>query len=145
MRALLLTLVLTFVAVAATNQSTLGDVNGDGQDEVSEEEEVKLGEHLIIVSYSLVGLIGIAIWAERRHIPSSVAAIVVGSTLGLVMRLAGENSAPKTSAIHLLEYFNEEFFLYFLLPPIIFEAGFSLSNSHVKASSRRNLMIKGRR
>ena len=127
MRAFLLPFVLTFVFVAATSTR---DVNGDGQDEVSEEEEVKLGEHLIIVSYSLVGLIGIAIWAERRHIPSSVAAIVVGSTLGLVMRLAGENSAPKTSAIHLLEYFNEEFFLYFLLPPIIFEAGFSLSRHH---------------
>jgi len=44
-----------------------------------------------------------------------------------VLRLAGAESAP---TLHSLLFFNEELFLYLLLPPIIFEAGFSLSRQH---------------
>jgi len=119
---------LYFTALIAT---TLGNVTeNDGIEQVTEEEEVQLGEHLILVSYSLVGLIAIAIWAESHHFPSSIAAILVGSALGLIMRLAGADAAPALGTIHSLLFFNEEIFLYFLLPPIIFEAGFSLSKRH---------------
>ena len=56
--------------------------------------------------------------------PASLAAVLVGAFLGLVLRLAGAESAP---TLHSLLFFNEELFLYILLPPIIFEAGFSVS------------------
>jgi NhaP-type Na+/H+ or K+/H+ antiporter len=79
---------------------------------------------LVLLCYSLVALILVAIWAERRHVPSSLAAVLVGALLGFVLRLAGAESAP---ALHSLLFFDEELFLYLLLPPIIFEAGFSVS------------------
>ena len=116
--------------VALAELSATSSVDSYLDESVTEEEEVELGEHLILVSYSLVALIVIAIWAEQRHIPSSVAAMIVGSALGLVMRLAGADAAPSISTIHALLFFNEEIFLYFLLPPIIFEAGFSVSRTH---------------
>lgn len=92
-------------------------------EEASEAEHVLHGADLVLVSYSLVALILIAIWAERRHVPSSLAAVSVGALLGLVLRLLGADNAP---SLHSLLFFDEEMFLYVLLPPIIFEAGFSI-------------------
>lgn len=125
----LVLLVASSVAAAAAASNISAPLE-DNNDEVTEEQEVELGVHLVLISYSLVALIGVAIWAESRHIPSSVAAIVVGCLLGLIMRLAGADGAPALGTIHALLFFNEEIFLYFLLPPIIFEAGFSLSKRH---------------
>ena len=88
-----------------------------------EAEHVMHGADLVLVCYSLVALILIAIWAERRHVPSSLAAVLVGALLGMVLRQLGAESAP---SLRSLLFFDEEMFLYVLLPPIIFEAGFSI-------------------
>ena len=85
--------------------------------EQQEEEHEILGEDLVLISYSLVVLILVAIWAEQRHVPSSVAAMIIGALLGLVLRLAGADAAPSLSMLHSWLFFNEELFLYFLLPP----------------------------
>ena len=100
------------------------------ESEIEEEEEeyhTELGSDLVLLCFSIVALILVAIWAERRHVPSSLAAVLVGAFLGLVLRLAGAESAPN---LHSLLFFDEELFLYLLLPPIIFEAGFSLSRQY---------------
>lgn len=68
----------------------------------------ELGSDLVLLCYSLVALILIAIWAERKHVPSSVAAVLVGAFLGLVLRVAGAESAP---SLHSLLFFDEELFL----------------------------------
>ena len=46
-----------------------------------------LGEDLVLISFSLVFLIVVAIWAEQRHIPSSVAAVLMGAVLALLTLL----------------------------------------------------------
>ena len=98
----------------------------EAEEVAAEVEHEVLGEDLVLVSYSLVALILVAVAAEKRHVPSSVAAIIIGCLLGLVLRLAGADAAPSLSFLHSVLFFNEEIFLYLLLPPIIFEAGFSL-------------------
>ena len=96
-------------------------------EEAEEAEHTEHGADLVLVCYSLVGLILIAVWAEKRHVPSSLAAVLVGALLGLVLRQLGAESAP---SLHSLLFFDEEMFLYVLLPPIIFEAGFSIEKRY---------------
>lgn len=93
-------------------------------DEAAESYHREIGFDLVLVCYALIGLILVAIWAERQHVPSSLAAVLVGAALGIVLRVVGAESAP---SLHSLLFFDEELFLYVLLPPIIFEAGFSVS------------------
>jgi sodium/hydrogen exchanger 8 len=94
------------------------------EEAADEAQHIDDGWGLVLLCYSLVALVLIGIWAERKHVPSSLAAVAVGVFLGLVLRMVGAESAP---ALHSLLFFDEEIFLYALLPPIIFEAGFSIS------------------
>ena len=96
-------------------------------EEAEEAQHIDDGWSIVLVCYSLVALILVAVWAERRHVPSSLAAVLAGAVLGLVLRMAGAESAP---SLHSLLFFDEELFLYLLLPPIIFEAGFSVSRKY---------------
>mmetsp|Transcript_61450 Transcript_61450/g.102275 ORF Transcript_61450/g.102275 Transcript_61450/m.102275 type:complete len:566 (-) Transcript_61450:143-1840(-) len=88
------------------------------QDDDDEEIHEVLGVDLVVLSFFLVVLIAVSVSAEARHIPSSAASIVLGSLLGIAAHLVGADR---------LATFDEELFLYLLLPPVIFEAGFSLS------------------
>ena len=96
--------------------------------EMEEEHEV-IGVDLMFVSYALVLLILLAIAAEQRHVPSSVAAISAGAVLGGVLRLTGADR-DRDLLLRSVIFFDEELFVYVLLPPIIFEAGFSTSRHH---------------
>ena len=111
----------------SSDDEMAAEVEAEQEAVIEEEEEAyhsELGTDLVLLCYSLVALILVAMWAERQHVPSSLAAVLVGAFLGLVLRIAGAESAP---SLHSLLFFDEELFLYLLLPPIIFEAGFSLS------------------
>jgi NhaP-type Na+/H+ or K+/H+ antiporter len=89
-----------------------------------------IGLDASLLSYALILLVVTACLAERLKLPASSAAIVLGAAFGLLFRAAGltrESSHVSSSA---LITFDEELFLFVLLPPIIFEAGFSLSRRH---------------
>ena len=122
-------LVAALVRAAVTEQAETRALAGgerapQGRGGAAEEHHINDGWGLVLLSYSLVCLILVGIWAERRHVPSSLAAVAIGALLGLVLRVVGAESAP---ALHSMLFFDGEIFLYALLPPIIFEAGFSIS------------------
>ena len=83
-------------------------------------EHRAIGGDLALLSFFLTLLILASVFAERKHIPASACSIVLGALLGGILRVV-----PIEMRDELL--FNEEFFLYVLLPPIIYEAGFSLA------------------
>ena len=60
-------------------------------------------------------------------LPESGATVLIGLAVGLAVHLGGSGrlAALEEEAL----YFNPEFFTLFLLPPIIFESGFSLNQS----------------
>ena len=90
--------------------------------EHADEEEVVGGE-LVLVSVVLVLMILLSIAAERYSIPASAALLVLGMGVGGALRLTRLDSQLDLRHVVL---FNEEIFLYALLPPVIFEAGFTL-------------------
>ena len=98
------------------------------KDEVEWQHEF-LGVDLLAINIVLIVLIMTAIWAEQRNIPASAAAIVVGALIGGLLRWTGADVSPVLQ-IRTATMFNKEIFLYILLPPIIFEAGFSLSKRY---------------
>ena len=82
-----------------------------------------LGADLVVGTVVLVMLIVVSIVAERRRVPASAALLVFGGALGAALRLSGLDAELDLTKVVL---FNEELFLYALLPPVIFDAGFSL-------------------
>ena len=79
---------------------------------------------LVSLTCALVGLLLISISAEKRGIPSSAACISLGALIGVLLGPTG--LAQRWGVHETLEVFNGELFYYVLLPPVIFEAGFSL-------------------
>ena len=80
----------------------------------------------MLITYVLILLVVAACAAERLKLPASSAAIIIGAVFGVVFRLAEAHKSDRLQNKALIT-FDEELFLYVLLPPIIFEAGFSLS------------------
>ena len=88
-----------------------------------------IGFDVMLLSYVLIVLVVAAVIAEKLKLPASSAAILIGAILGGFFRLGRIHESElliDTSFI----VFDEELFLYIMLPPIIFEAGFSLSKHY---------------
>ena len=62
--------------------------------------------------------------------PSGRYAESLGAGFGAIFRAYGVTAESSNLSTDALITFDEELFLYVLLPPIIFEAGFTLSKSH---------------
>ena len=92
-------------------------------EETAEEEHELLGINLVISAVFLMMVIWLSAAAERRHIPAAFVAIAMGALLGLVLLLTGADAV--IHGVRNLVVFPTELFSYLLLPPIIYEAGFS--------------------
>ena len=91
--------------------------------DVIEEKHELLGINLVVTAVFLMMVIWLSTAAERRHLPASFVSIAMGTLLGLVLLLTGADAVSR-SVRHLV-VFPTELFSYLLLPPIIYEAGFS--------------------
>lgn len=89
--------------------------------ENSEDELASLNSILLTASLLFILLVGYLINTQRlRHLPESGAAMILGFIIGLMVK-----ACNSTREDYLLSFDGEVFF-FVLLPPIIFEAGFSL-------------------
>jgi sodium/hydrogen exchanger 8 len=92
------------------------------------EEERGTAAVFFLAVVLLVLLFLLAISAEKRQIPASAACIAVGAVAGAILWPTG--GAESLSGLGLntesIAHFNRDIFYYVLLPPVIFEAGFSL-------------------
>tara|TARA_B110001452_G_scaffold206782_1_gene176907 strand:+ start:122 stop:1015 length:894 start_codon:yes stop_codon:yes gene_type:complete len=79
--------------------------------------------NLVITAVFLTMVIWLSTVAERRQLPSSFVSIAMGTLLGLVLLLTGADAV--IPSVRQLVVFPTELFSYLLLPPIIYEAGFS--------------------
>ena len=102
-------------------------------DEVQHDETLAITIGVILVLFSVALAIGQ--WLHHRHIywlPESAATILVGLVFGLIFTVMDyEKHFPffeqdVTPGLKDLLTFDPEFFTLFLLPPIIFEAGFNM-------------------
>ncbi|KOO26421.1 sodium hydrogen exchanger 8 [Chrysochromulina tobinii] len=84
---------------------------------------------MMLLSYLLMLLVVMAALFEKHHLPASSGAIIIGAIIGAFFRLARVRDSDMLMHASFIT-FDEELFLYMLLPPIIFEAGFSLSKRH---------------
>ena len=71
-------------------------------EEAEEAQHIDDGWSIVLVCYSLVALILVAVWAERRHVPSSLAAVLAGG-LGGVSAAAESNPVEKARQLALSE------------------------------------------
>ena len=74
--------------------------------------------------FFLVALLLVSIAAEKRGLPSSAACITLGAVVGALLGPTGLARLWGVSGT--LGVFDRNLFYYVLLPPVIFEAGFSL-------------------
>lgn len=92
----------------------------------SEEENSSLQVAVLVFLVASALVIGRLLHRRRVHwLPESGATILIGFAVGLVVHYI----APIASANEKRFYFDPEFFSLFLLPPIIFESGFSLNQT----------------
>jgi sodium/hydrogen exchanger 8 len=106
---------------------------GDDMQEGPNEMHRIIGFDGMLLSYVLILLIIAAYAAERFKLPASSAAILIGAIFGVIFRLNGAHDSDQLTS-HALITFDEELFLYVLLPPIIFEAGYSLPRRYFFAN-----------
>ncbi|PRP83914.1 sodium/hydrogen exchanger, Na+/H+ exchanger, antiporter [Planoprotostelium fungivorum] len=78
---------------------------------------------LIITAIILASLINVALSARRwnRYFPESGASMIFGVLMGGILKISGKSQHFS---------FQPEMFYFFLLPPIIFEAGFSMKQKN---------------
>ena len=83
-----------------------------------------IGFDMVLLSYVLILLVVMAVLAERWKLPASSGAILIGAIFGGFFRLARVHESNMLVHASFIT-FDEELFLYMLLPPIIFEAGYA--------------------
>lgn len=92
--------------------------------ETHREEHLALEVSLLIILVCMSLLVGQALHAAHVYwLPESGATILIGFLFGVLLHIldAGKGKGERTM------YFDPEFFNLFLLPPIIFESGFTLN------------------
>ena len=94
--------------------------------------EPPLGAEYTFAALLIIVLLVLSVAAEKRHIPSSAVLIVLGAAVGAILWPTGLDAHLGLRSV---TFFDESLFVYILLPPIIFEAGFSL----IKRPFFRNL------
>ncbi|KAL1525421.1 hypothetical protein AB1Y20_020280 [Prymnesium parvum] len=82
-----------------------------------------LGKEYALAAGFLLVLLLVAISAEKRHFPSSAAVIALGAAAGALLWRGGMAAA---CGLERLASLDADTFYFLLLPPVIFEAGFSL-------------------
>lgn len=77
---------------------------------------------LVVTAVILASLLNVFLHAKRlsRFFPESGASILFGMLMGVLLKLSGRMNTVKDF------FFKPEMFYFVLLPPIIFEAGFSM-------------------
>ena len=112
-----------------------GVPNEDAIHGISPEEDAEVDYHKYIgvdammLSLVLIFLVVSAHLAEKYKLPASTAAILIGAAIGGIIRATRAHESDLMASSSFI-VFDEELFLYILLPPIIFEAGFTLSKRH---------------
>ena len=85
---------------------------------LDEDKHVRtLGAEYALATLFLVVLLLIAISAEKRHLPASIAIIAVGAAVGAVLWPGGAGDALGMQRV---ASFDDDVFYFLLLPPIIF-------------------------
>ena len=124
--------------VSHVTEAVMDEQLDDAVEDVEHEEHEDLQELTRFTSHEVMGLVLLVALAvivgtlfHRRRIfllPESGATVLIGLAVGLAVHLG---SGGRLAALEKEEalYFNPEFFTLFLLPPIIFESGFSLNQS----------------
>eukprot|EP00966_Prymnesium_polylepis_P201912 4677998-Prymnesium_polylepis.1 len=82
-----------------------------------------LGVEYALATLFLIALLLLAVSAEKRHLPASATLIALGAAVGAVLWPGG---AADALGLQHLATFDDDVFYFLLLPPVIFEAGFSL-------------------
>jgi sodium/hydrogen exchanger 8 len=114
-----------------TGQGTIVELESRGESEEGNEHAVNLGVALVLILLLAALILGHSL--EIRHIEAlheAGGALLIGIAGGAVLRLTGGEGSGPVAVTHAtvlgVARFDERFFFFVLLPPIILEAGYNM-------------------